>query len=101
MNFRFPLDDVRIGIVSARREVLAPSYSDDYYILNQHEFSMDVPGVAFFCASRGREVSIVPYPDADTASIELYLNGSVYGAVLHQRKILPLHGSSFRYRGQS
>ena len=32
-------------------------------------------------------------------SIELYLNGSVYGAVLHQRKILPLHGSSFRYKG--
>lgn len=32
--------------------------------------------------------------------MELYLNGSVYGAILHQRKILPMHGSSFIYNGK-
>jgi hypothetical protein len=30
--------------------------------------------------------------------VELYLNGSVYGAILHQRKTLPLHASCFQYQ---
>jgi hypothetical protein len=69
--------------------------------MNQIEFAMQVDGVADFYARDGIEVEYAPVESADINSIELYLNGSVYGAVLHQRKILPLHGSSFRYRGST
>ncbi|MBN2863221.1 MAG: hypothetical protein JXN62_08680, partial [Bacteroidales bacterium] len=58
---------------------------------------MDVQGVAWFYVSGGNFISLVPYADADKTTIELYLNGSAYGAILHQRKTLPLHGSCFLY----
>jgi hypothetical protein len=99
MNFNFPLKDVNIEITAGKRKVGSPLYRDRFYCLNQQEFSMDVPGVAWFYASGGECISIVEYPGAERNSVELYLNGSVYGAILHQRNILPLHGSCFSYEG--
>ena len=99
MNFNFPLKDVKIEITSEKKKVGSPLYEDGFYCLNQHEFSMDVKEVAWFYVSGGDFISILPYPGANQTTIELYLNGSAYGAILHQRKILPLHGSCFRYKG--
>ncbi len=99
MRFNFPLKDIRIDIAKLKREVKSPTFSDEFYNLNQDEFSMDVQDVAWFYVSGGNFISLVPYPGAERTSIELYLNGSAYGAVLHQRRILPLHGSCFRYGG--
>ena len=99
MNFSFPLKDVTIKIASEKKLVEFPLFEDGSYCLNQHELSMDVREVAWFYVSGGNFISLVPYPDADEMTIELYLNGSAYGAILHQRKILPLHGSCFSYEG--
>lgn len=98
MRYRFPLKDVTIEISSQKREVKSPVYNDGFYVLNQNEFSMDVPEAAWFYASGGNFISIVPYHGSDSNKIELYLNGSVYGAILHQRKVMPLHGSCFMYK---
>lgn len=100
MNLRFPLKDVKIEITGIKHTVNSPAFNDGYYVLNQTEFSMNVDGVACFYAAGGNFVSIVPAPSADKNAIELYLNGSVYGAILHQRRILPLHGSSFVYHNK-
>ncbi len=59
------------------------------------EFSMTVKNVGHFYACNGKKIEYSPDEKTDAASIELYMNGSVYGAILHQRQILPLHGSSF------
>lgn len=59
------------------------------------EFSMIVENVGSFYAGNGSTIEFKPNQNADSASLELYMNGSVYGAILHQRQILPLHGSSF------
>lgn len=58
---------------------------------------LDVAHVAWFYARNGNYVEIIPYQGATQSTIELYLNGSIYGAILHQRKMLPLHGSCFQY----
>jgi hypothetical protein len=100
MKFTIPLKDVKIEVVSRKKEIHYPVFSDTVYSLNQNEFSMDVDKVAWFYASGGDYISIFPYPGAEKNSIDLYLNGSVYGAILHQRKVLPLHGSSFRFNGK-
>lgn len=99
MDVRFPLKDVDVRLVAAARTVKVPLYADSYWQMNQLEFAMQVEGVADFYACEGREVEYAPVDGADRNSIELYLNGSVYGAILHQRKILPMHGSSFIYTG--
>jgi hypothetical protein len=100
MTFRFPLKDVKTEISSDKRVVACPVYSDHFYRVSQDEFSMDVEGVASFYVSGGDFISLVPDPAAKESSIELYLNGSAYGAILHQRKILPLHGSCFLFNGK-
>lgn len=100
MNPRFPLKDVTIGIASVKKVVTTPFFTDGFYSMNQAEFSMDVQGVAWFYVSNGNFISIFPYPEATRTTIELYLNGSAFGAILYQRKILPMHGSCFRYHDE-
>jgi hypothetical protein len=100
MQLTIPLDDVKIEVGSRKKEIQPPLFSGDYFNINQNEFSMEVEKVASFYASGGDYISVVPYPGADENSISLYLNGSVYGAILHQRRILPIHGSSFQYNGK-
>ncbi len=100
MKLRFPLSDVQLVISTKKKQVEVPLYQDDYYTLNQTEFSMDVEEVGHFYAVDGKTIEIVPYPGVNQASLELYLNGSTYGAILHQRGILPMHGSCFVYQGK-
>ena len=100
MELRFPLKEVTVKRVGNTRRVVNPLYADICWQMNQSEFAMQVEGVADFYACDGREVEYMPAVGADENSIELYLNGSLYGAILHQRKILPMHGSSFIYKGQ-
>ena len=99
MSFRFPLKDVAIQPAVYKRQVENASYHTDYIRLNQNEFTLDIAGIGWFYAHSGNYVMVLPDADANAASVDLYLNGSVYGAILHQRKTLPLHGSCFGYRG--
>lgn len=99
MHFRFPLPDVIINITTEKKVVENPLYDDGFYRVSQNEFSMEVEGVASFYACNGKVVEICPVEGYDLNALELYLNGSVYGAILHQRQILPLHGSCFNYNG--
>ena len=96
----FPLKDVTVKKVTEPRAVVSPDYADDFWQMNQREFAMQVEGVVRYYACDGREVEYTPVKGASRETLELYLNGSVYGAILHQRKILPLHGSSFVLDGK-
>jgi hypothetical protein len=97
MPLKFPIPDVRIEIIDKKKEVDVPLYDDGFFRLNQNEFSMEVEDVGSFYASGGSYISLVRNPKATNATVELYLNGSTYGAILHQRKIMPMHGSCFIY----
>lgn len=97
---KFPLADVILREVTATRRVTDPAYADDFWQISQTEFAMQVEGVGDFYACHGREAEYAPAPQATLASIELFLNGSVYGAILHQRNILPMHGSSFVWNNE-
>jgi hypothetical protein len=99
MMHGFPVGDILPRKVSKVRRVSDPVYADSSLMISQHEFSMEVEKVGSFYACNGSEVEYAPAKGATRASLELYLNGSVYGAILHQRGILPLHGSSFAWRG--
>lgn len=99
VEVRFPLEDVKVQEVREPRRVIDPLYTESYWQMNQREFAMQVAEVGSFYACNGSEVEYAPADGAGRNEIELYLNGSVYGAILHQRMILPLHGSSFRYNG--
>lgn len=75
-------------------------FSSDPFKVSEDDFLLDVSNVACFRVKNGNKVLINPYKDADPNAINLFLNGSVCGALLHQRGILPFHGTSFKYRGK-
>jgi hypothetical protein len=55
---------------------------------------LEIEGVARYLVSGGTEIIVDPCPEADEVSIRLFLLGSVFGALLHQRGLLPLHASA-------
>ena len=91
----FPLDDVEITEVDEVSQPEQPLYSGEHMSIGTSEFFMTVKDVGDFYARDGNKIEFSPIENTDNASLELFMNGSVYGAILHQRRILPLHGSSF------
>lgn len=97
MEIQFPFEGVEVAY---SRNVVKPSFpilSRPYLEIGEHEFYLDVRDVAHYTSSHGEKVCIVPYEGADVNSIQLFLAGSVFGSILHQRGLLPFHGSSFEY----
>ena len=95
MSYYFPIDDVTVFNYELPSE--PGCLADEYFVSGERFFFLDIPQVARFLVNGGRHIEIMSYPEADRDTIELYLNGSVYGVILHQRKIPPLHASCFDY----
>lgn len=53
-----------------------------------------VQGCARYLVSNGCEIIVEPEAGASSKNIRLYLLGSAFGLLLHQRKLLPLHANS-------
>lgn len=54
----------------------------------------EIPDLALFEVSYGRKITISPKYGVNMARIRLYLLGTCMGAILMQRRTLPLHGSA-------
>ena len=97
MNLRFLLDAIEIDLVKKVPEISEVLFQDAYAQLNEREFLLTIEDVARFYAREGEQVLVAPIGNPDPKSIELYLNGSVLGALFHQKARLAIHGSSFLY----
>lgn len=69
---------------------------------------LNVPRVGHFRISEGRRIDIDPNPSANEQQLRLFLLGSAFGVLCHQRGLLPLHanaivvnGSAFAFAGRS
>ncbi|QJE73276.1 hypothetical protein HHL28_09390 [Aerophototrophica crusticola] len=62
---------------------------------------LTVPDVARFLVSGGRTITVQPIGRADPAAVRLYLLGSAFGALYHQRGLLPLHAGSVEIDGMA
>lgn len=70
-----------------------PTLRRDWWQTTATDYLLQVPGVARFHVTAHR-IIVSPEPGADDAAVRLYLFGSVMGALLHLRGVLPLHGSA-------
>jgi hypothetical protein len=100
MNFNFPIGSVSISIEKSIDRPIAPIYSTPRIQINETDFAMTIDGVATYRVKDGQKIWVSPHPGADTASVQLFLNGSVFGALLHQQGAIPFHGCSFEYEGK-
>lgn len=63
------------------------------------ETVMWMRGVGAFWLRAGRDIVVVPAPQADERLIQLYIAGNAMAAVLHQRGMCVLHASSVAVEG--
>jgi predicted ATPase len=61
---------------------------------NQQEFVLNLEQIASFYVKDGNEIIIKADPDAELRDIRIFLLGSVFGALLHQRGNFVLHAST-------
>ena len=61
----------------------------------------NVPEVARYLIERGCTIRVAPEPGAPQRNIRLYLLGSAFGALLHQRGFLPLHANAVEIEGRA
>lgn len=65
------------------------------------ELLLLVDGVARYLISHGRRIVIDRAPGAEDDDIRVFLLGSAFGALLHQRQDLVLHGSAVNWDGEA
>ena len=64
-------------------------------------FLQRIPDVARFLLSAGREIAFEPEADADVDDIPIFILGTVFGILLHQREQIVLHASAVRVNGKA
>ncbi|MFJ5621672.1 HPr kinase/phosphorylase [Peribacillus loiseleuriae] len=75
--------------------------SDEDFVIKKDWIMFRVTDTAIFFIQDGNRIFISPFEGAQEDEIRLYILGTCMGAVLLQRKILPLHGSAIAIEGKA
>ena len=92
--------DVTIAYGKTPDSLSDPKVSGVRYQAGPGEFLLQVDNVARYYVTNGNSILIERSPGAGDEEVLLFLMGSAMGALLHQRNILPLHGSSIEVDGE-
>lgn len=71
------------------------------FVIKKEFIMFKIQAVGIFLVQKGREILYSPLADADEDLIRLYLLGTCMGAILMQRRVLPLHGSAIAIDGKA
>jgi hypothetical protein len=74
---------------------------DERSISETNAILLNVPQVGRFMISGGREIVIDPAAGASERHIRLFLLGSAFGVLLHQRGVMPLHANAIEIDGRA
>jgi hypothetical protein len=83
---------IRLAPLPEPRQGLVPL--GDHVEIAAGELRLQVPDVGGFLVREGREIFVQPLPDASPDDLRAYLLGSVFGGLVHQAGLLPLHASA-------
>ena len=64
-------------------------------------FLLDVPNVARFLLKDGNEIVFAPESEATVEDVPIFILGTVFGILLHQREQIVLHASAVEVNGQA
>lgn len=70
-------------------------------VVKRDLFMFQVPKVAIFSIEKGERIIVSPMKGSDEDEIRLFILGTCMGALLIQRKVLPLHGSALAIDGKA
>jgi hypothetical protein len=97
----FPVDNLRDPDVTIRIGSLDEPETAPGLHARGEALLLTVPNVARYRIEAGREIIVEPQPAAPERNVRLYLLGSAFGALLHQRGLLPLHANAVEIDGKA
>jgi hypothetical protein len=65
------------------------------------QFLLRIPSVARFLLTAGKEIAFEAEPGADAGDIPIFILGTAFGILLHQREQIVLHASAVRVNGKA
>ncbi|WP_160726047.1 aldolase [Bacillus sp. USDA818B3_A] len=77
------------------------SSNNQCFIFEGNRILFKVPDTGIFLVDEGKTIMVSPDAEADEGLIRLFILGTCMGAILMQRKILPLHGSAIAINGKA
>lgn len=69
--------------------------------ISGRRFLLRIPNVARFLLEDGRSIAFEAEAGADTSDLPIFILGTVFGILLHQRKQIVLHASAVRVGGKA
>lgn len=77
------------------------SDSSNCFVIKENLVMFQITGTATFLIQHGNEIIVSPMEAAQDDELRLYILGTCMGALLMQRKVLPLHGSAIVIGGKA
>jgi hypothetical protein len=93
--------DVIISLGQVPDALDQPLFSGVRFQTKVGEFLLHVDNVAKYHVTNGDRIAIEASPNAEVDDIRLFLLGSAFGALIHQRGLLPIHGSAININGSA
>lgn len=75
--------------------------SGERWQANATQFLLDVPLIARFLIEDGQKITFSPAPEVSEHDLCVFILGTAFGVLLHQRKAMVLHGSAVAHQGQA
>lgn len=94
MNLNNTEPDVQVMKTNLSFEWTKLVGKDNNLIVKPNFVMFRVPGVAIYLINNGNEIFVSPLDESEADQVRLYILGTCMGAILLQRKVLPLHGSA-------
>ncbi|MBS2969642.1 aldolase [Metabacillus sp. KIGAM252] len=93
--------DVSVNMTDLTDEWNASCLESDKFLIRSNIIMFRIADTAIFKIENGNSINVSPMPGSDIDKIRLFILGSCFGALLIQRRILPLHGSSIAIGGKA
>jgi hypothetical protein len=99
-------DSLALADVAIRRGSVPPRLEDasahgPTWDMAGDRFLLRIPGVARYLLIAGREIIVEPEAGATGADVSIFIIGTVFGILLHQRGHIVLHASAVRVNGKA
>jgi hypothetical protein len=79
----------------------APSAMGATWQIAGTRFLLHIPGIARFLLSAGAQIDVAPEADTPPQDVAIFIIGTVFGILLHQREQVVLHASAVRVGGKA
>lgn len=79
----------------------SPQFEGVRFQASLNQFLLKIDHIAHYFVVDGKNIQVKTLEGSNISEVRLFLLGSVFGALLHQRGLLPMHGSSLCINGKA